>query len=1120
VRRPSIVLLLTLALAAPASAQIPSAIDADSIEAALPGAEGEARVDLLNLLSTHFGEFDPPRGERLAREALAAALELDYPLGEARALENIGQAHYFQGRYVAALDSLNHACSRLAVLGEGRLHGYCRVKRANVYNRQQRIDEAVVELAQGRMLLHQAGDEAGVGHVWNNVGWIRWRVGDFAGALNAYARAREIRERLGQKRYLAATLNNMGIIHYQWGRYAPALENYLASLAIREELGDVRGQALVNNNIGKIYQDWGDLTRAREFYEVALPLSEESGSTAALGYTLYNLGSALEQAGDLTEAQRQYERSLAAYRDLEDASGISLLRTAQARIHNARGEFPAALPLLRESLQEARDIEHREREAESLLHLGIARAGLGDTVAALGRLREGQELAAGMEKRDLLLDIHLRLSHLLEERGRTGEALEQLRAHNALRDSLFASRLGQQLADMQARYETERLRREALAQEQRLAERSQQQQLTTLGVAFLLILAAGLAVAMRRQNATHEALRREMAVRADAEEALREREETFRSLTDNLPVGVCRIEVHPRFQMTEANPEIVRMFDYDNREEMIAASTKEIFGTPRERFGLFRQIVSGEPIALTELTVRTRRGRHFIGALTASAPFEGAKGVRYVDGIIEDITERHEFEQALRTARDEAEAANRAKTTFLANMSHEIRTPLNAILGYAQILRADAGLSEKQRRAIETVESSGDHLLSLINDILDISKIEAGFQELHEEDFHLAELLQDLGRMFELRCRQKGLAWSLEADLTHERVCGDEGKLRQVLINLLGNAVKFTDEGRVDLRVRRVDGRSVRFEVSDTGPGIAADRQADVFEPFQQEGAAAGGTGLGLAIARDHVRLMGGELTLESVQGEGAAFRFAIELPPSRGAPSAAGDQDYSKALRLQAGQSVRALVVDDVRENREVLAQMLAAVGVQVTSADDGEEGLALVQQESFDIVLADIRMPGMRGDEMRRRIVEHLGASAPKIVAVTASAMEHQRRQFLDEGFDAFIDKPFRRAHIYASLAELLGVRFDMEQIADTVEVDLGQLRLDEATLHELHEAGRSHNLSQLRAILQRLTDAGGASADLAAHLRQISGGFDMKALRMWLEANAATLTGDDPSPTEMSP
>ena len=293
----------------------------------------------------------------------------------------------------------------------------------------------------------------------------------------------------------------------------------------------------------------------------------------------------------------------------------------------------------------------------------------------------------------------------------------------------------------------------------------------------------------------------------------------------------------------------------------------------------------------------------------------------------------------LTEAREAAEQANKAKSLFLANMSHEIRTPMNAILGYAQILQRDSELSEPQSRSVETIHRSGEHLLTLINDVLDISKIEAGRMELHPSDFNLQAMLDGLGVMFQVRCEQKQLAWQLQKPgddrlLVH----GDEAKLSQVLINLLGNAVKFTPTGNVSLQVTTVPDEKYRFEIIDSGPGISADVQAAIFEPFHQaaSGIKEGGTGLGLAIARRLLELMGGRLDLDSRTGTGSRFFFTLSLPPAAGEVPDSADDRWSQVSQLAAGYRVRALVADDVSENRE---RPLQPAGRHRRGGDPGRE-------------------------------------------------------------------------------------------------------------------------------------------------------------------------------------
>ena len=455
----------------------------------------------------------------------------------------------------------------------------------------------------------------------------------------------------------------------------------------------------------------------------------------------------------------------------------------------------------------------------------------------------------------------------------------------------------------------------------------------------------------------------------------------------------------------------------------------------------------------------------------------------------------------LASARDEAEAANRAKSLFLANMRHEIRTPMNAILGYAQILNRSDNLPSEHHRAVDTIFRSGEHLLGLINEVLDISKIEAGRLQLNIEAFDLGETIQGIGRMFEPRCREKELAWHLEAALPAGRVRGDGLKLRQVVINLLGNAVKFTSSGQVRLKVAAQGEDVYSFEVRDTGPGIPPEKQERIFEAFQQEeeGMRRGGTGLGLAITRAYVQMLGGQIQLESTVGEGSRFSFALCLPPAAES-TAPQEVDWSRVRQLAPGPPIHALIVDDVEANREILEHFLRPLGVQTQTASSGVEALEQVRRHRPDIVFLDIRMPGMGGQEVLAQLLTDRVQGMPKIIAVTASVLDHERQAYLEQGFDDFLGKPLLAATLYACLAGQLGVEFVYAEAEKKGETDAWQqATLSEALRAELAEALRQRSATRLRAAFVQLSAEAPA---LAAHLDPLLRRYDMDGIRAVLE------------------
>ncbi len=472
----------------------------------------------------------------------------------------------------------------------------------------------------------------------------------------------------------------------------------------------------------------------------------------------------------------------------------------------------------------------------------------------------------------------------------------------------------------------------------------------------------------------------------------------------------------------------------------------------------------------------------------------------------------HELDRA----RQDAESANRAKSEFLSHMSHELRTPLNGILGYSQILLRGSKSAEQQHDSLEAIISCGDHLLSLINDVLDLSKIEAGRLEIDQEPFDLSKLIKGAENIVRERARAKGLPFLVEISPEVPRgIVSDSAKVRQILVNLLNNAVKFTDEGKVTLNVAEKPQGVLRLEVSDTGRGIAAEEIDEIFDPFKQmeAGKAAGGTGLGLAITKRLTEALGGAIKVKSEVGTGSVFSVTLPLVE-------APNEDLAVLLEerktggehpiLADDQDWTVLVADDRETNRDVLQGMLEVVGFKILLASDGKEAIDVLRShDSVDLVLMDVRMPRLDGIGALEQIRQDEDLRDLKVIAVSASVFPEFRQKAAEKGFDDFLGKPFRSEELLDKLAKHLELEFvsapakeaETLSTAMTVGSENEAWEVPKELVDRLDKALRIKNLTAIKAVAGELS-AQPTTAAAGAAITESIRAFDFGRLAKLLD------------------
>ncbi|MBA3922188.1 MAG: response regulator, partial [Nostocaceae cyanobacterium] len=527
-------------------------------------------------------------------------------------------------------------------------------------------------------------------------------------------------------------------------------------------------------------------------------------------------------------------------------------------------------------------------------------------------------------------------------------------------------------------------------------------------------------------------LQQEITERKLLEQKLSKSESQIRAVFEAMTDAILLIDEHDRIEVAPTNLDVL----YTSDTGILNLTVEKFFAEEGEIwFSKVKLALETQQTVNFEYSLSVNDRSYWFTASISPLPNKS------VIWVARDISDRKQVEAAMQQALIAADSANRAKSEFLTNMSHELRTPLNAILGFSQVLKNDNTLTPTQQEQLLIIRRSGEHLLKLINDVLEMSKIEAGKTTLNENNFDLICLLEEIAEVLRFKAESAGLQliFDYPSDLPRY-IRTDESKLRQVLLNLIVNAIKFTESGGVVVRVKGGCGEktvSLLFEVEDTGVGIASEAMETLFEPFVQieSGKTQEGTGLGLPISRKFVQLMGGDISVRSVLGSGTICQFEIKVSLVEAtAMSHCLPTQRVKALAPNQP-TYRILVVDDRTESRQLIIHLLSPLGFAVRAAENGQQ--AIQEWESWEphLIFMDMRMPVMDGYEATKYIKARLHGQATVVIAFTASAFDQERNLILSTGCDDFVIKPFREEVLLEKISTHLGAQYLYEDLPRTI-------------------------------------------------------------------------------------
>jgi PAS domain S-box-containing protein len=872
----------------------------------------------------------------------------------------------------------------------------------NIYFQQGFNNEVIAYYDSSLYIYTTLNDSAGMAKVWNNLGIIYQHVGVYEQSIDYHIKSLNYKTNIHDTSGIISSVNNIGSIYYDLNEFTKSEEYFLKALELSVNF-HYKNYHSILNNLGLICQELGNYNKSIEYLDQALAESKKSNDRHGTATSLHNLGKSYFMMGEFQKALNQYFLAIKIY----DEIGIE--------------------------------------KSQTLNNIGQIYIELDYYKKALEYLYEALEIAKKNNQFVNLRDIYNNISVAYERLGQYQNAYENYVLFNGYDDSIRNQMYSNRIENIyqQANIDRKRKELETLNLETQLILEKKDSAIRRKnfliysfigGIAAVLALAIVLLNMFRHKTKANKLLKvqNEEIIRSDniikkINKALTQNEEMLRSIFDASPSAI--VVINPETLVLDCNNASLKMFGATNKREIINKNINQLFVSDQLKQAQenIKNAFQGVVIEKQEFTLARKDGSSFIAEISGGMIKDSAGKYSAYVMIITDITERLHFIENLNQAKLEAEESDRLKTAFLANMSHEIRTPMNSIIGFSNLLNEPEMRQDKREEYLQHILQSSNLLLNLIDDIIDISKIEAGQININPVECKVNLLVRDLFNSIKESNAKNGIEFKLnlppDSDLYSFRT--DPFRLKQILFNLIGNAIKFTEKGFIELgyTIKKNDTKQmIEFYLRDSGIGIPKEKQSIIFERFRQVDDSRtrrfGGTGLGLAISKRLVDLLGGTIWVESIIDKGSTFYFS--LPFESGVREEIIQPEQFNGIKYNwKGKTI--LIAEDENSNFELLKASIGRTQIKIIRAMNGEEAVEHVKKnQSIDLVLMDIRMPKLNGYDATRQM-KIINPKLP-VISITAYAMSEDETKSLEAGCDMYISKPIRPSNLLYLLNEFI--------------------------------------------------------------------------------------------------